>query len=147
MRGVTTAGGGDYGGRGEGLGLFSDLIPGIPPEAVDALVTAPAAELGVTGAQLGPTVRIIPKDPEDPCPQPDLIECFEVAYPDEPGFFMLSPIGFDASGELALLHRLFWCGPRCGGGTLVLLERTPEGWAVRQFGRYPQRAFRRSRGR
>jgi hypothetical protein len=47
------------------------------------------------------------------------------------GMRIFSRVGFDASGERALVHETYVCGPRCGGTTLILLEKGAGGrWQV-----------------
>ena len=39
------------------------------------------------------------------------------------GVLTLSRVGYSADGSRAAVHALFLCGARCGGGTVVVLER------------------------
>jgi hypothetical protein len=44
---------------------------------------------------------------------------------------IFSRVGFDASGERALVHEAWVCGPRCGGTSLILLEKGAGGrWHI-----------------
>ena len=58
-----------------------------------------------------------------------------VAHPDDFGAqhqMTFSQVGFSRDRQYALVHRLYFCGPRCGNGQLLLLGRQGGTWAVRQ---------------
>lgn len=46
------------------------------------------------------------------------------------GIITLSRVGFSGDGSRAAVHAFFLCGVRCGGGTLVVLERVGNTWVV-----------------
>ena len=46
------------------------------------------------------------------------------------GIITLSRVGFSGDGSRAAVHAFFLCGTRCGGGTLVVLERVGNTWVV-----------------
>jgi hypothetical protein len=50
------------------------------------------------------------------------------AFAPAEGVLTLSRVGYSADGTRAAVHVLFLCGPRCGGGSMVLLERVGTTW-------------------
>ena len=46
------------------------------------------------------------------------------------GLITLSRAGFSGDGSRAAVHAFFLCGARCGGGTMVVLERVGNTWVV-----------------
>ena len=55
---------------------------------------------------------------------------FYARYPDSPGLVRLSRVGFDESGQQALIFAYHGCGGRCGTGKYVLLSRSSGEWHV-----------------
>lgn len=53
-------------------------------------------------------------------------------YPRSAGFNSMSRVGFDNAKSQALVYFVNWCRPLCGTGSYLLLERTPDGWAVKE---------------
>lgn len=51
-------------------------------------------------------------------------------YPDSSGLITFSNVGFNAEAGQALVYVERTCGPRCGGGRLVLLRLSDERWIV-----------------
>jgi hypothetical protein len=119
-----------YGGPGPGLGFFRDVIPGLDQETIDGLVSETHGRRlpeGLSGAL--PLHFIEPGDPS--CmTKGSTVEEFQSQYPDASGFFSFSPVGISANGQEALVHAWYWCGGRCGNGTLVGLTRVNGDWRV-----------------
>jgi hypothetical protein len=57
---------------------------------------------------------------------------FYDVYPRSAGFNSLSRVGFDKAKSQALVYFVNWCRPLCGTGSYLLLERAPDGWAVKE---------------
>jgi len=60
----------------------------------------------------------------------DQWNAFYESYPGSAGYNSFSKVGFDNSKTTALVYFVNWCGPLCGTGTYVLVEKGENGWAV-----------------
>jgi hypothetical protein len=59
-------------------------------------------------------------------------EDFYERYPGSEGLIILSRVGFDAGMNQALVYFHHWCGPKCGRGYYLLLEKSSDRWQVVQ---------------
>ena len=59
---------------------------------------------------------------------------FYKAYPKSGGYNSFSRVGYDKAGRDALVYFVNWCGPLCGTGTYVLVEKGENGWVVKETG-------------
>ena len=57
---------------------------------------------------------------------------FDKKYPDSGGFIILSRPGFNAAMNQALVYIHHGCGPLCGRGRYMRLEKSVDGWKVVQ---------------
>ena len=53
-------------------------------------------------------------------------------YPGSAGYNSFSRVGYDKARGYALVYFVNWCGPLCGTGTYLLVEKRPAGWAVKE---------------
>lgn len=60
-------------------------------------------------------------------------QIFHRTFANATGSVTLSAIGYNRDGTAALLHVSYACGPLCGAGHLVLLQRTPTGWHLHKI--------------
>jgi len=56
---------------------------------------------------------------------------FYKLYPSSAGYNSFSKVGFDKQRKNALVYFINWCGPLCGTGTYVLVEKGENGWTVK----------------
>ena len=61
-------------------------------------------------------------------------EEFYKIFPNSAGVNTFSRVGFDKSNRNALVYFVNWCGPLCGTGTYLHVEKRENGWVVKQAG-------------
>ena len=59
---------------------------------------------------------------------------FYKLYPDSAGYNSFSRVGYNKSGSQSLVYFVNWCGQLCGTGSYLLVEKTPDGWVVKESG-------------
>jgi hypothetical protein len=57
---------------------------------------------------------------------------FYKLYPNSAGYNSFSRVGYDKAGRNALVYFVNWCGPLCGTGTYVVVEKGLNGWVVKE---------------
>ena len=55
---------------------------------------------------------------------------FRKVYPEAKGIISLSNIGFNATRTQALVYAAIGCGPCCGEGSFILLQKVNGRWSV-----------------
>ena len=55
---------------------------------------------------------------------------FEAKFPNNLGYFIVSPVGLSLNKNEALLYVDHFCSGLCGGGTYVLMRKTNGMWHV-----------------
>jgi hypothetical protein len=61
--------------------------------------------------------------------QKDWSEFYE-KFPDSGGHISLSNVGFNKTGDRALVYFVHWCGALCGTGHYILLSKCKQAWKV-----------------
>lgn len=61
--------------------------------------------------------------------QKDWSEFYE-KYPESGGYISLSNVGFNKTGDQALVYFVHWCGGLCGTGHYLLLSKCKKDWKV-----------------
>lgn len=72
---------------------------------------------------------------------PDLFPTFATAFAqtfrdrfgDAQAWVSVSAVGYSQHGAVSIVYVEHHCGALCGGGAIVLLQRTPTGWSVRDI--------------
>jgi hypothetical protein len=57
---------------------------------------------------------------------------FYKVYPDSVGYNSFSRVGYDKTGQYALVYFVNWCGAICGTGSYVLVENRKNRWVVKE---------------
>ena len=57
---------------------------------------------------------------------------FYKLYPNTAGYNSFSRVGYDKAGRNALVYFVNWCGSACGTGTYVHVEKSEDGWKVKE---------------
>lgn len=84
----------------------------------------------VTESELGELI-LFPPPREEEDAEADGWEGFRTAFPDASGVYGFSLVGFNSTLNEALVWVTYSCGPLCGSGSLMLLERDGDGdWGV-----------------
>lgn len=123
----------DFAGREPGLGIFSDLIRGLPSELVTSFAAANSSPSVIHDLpNVGVRLEIYDRSAEELEDVTDPTHPFPAQYPNATGILELTQPGLSSDGEQALLHVVFSCGPRCGGGKLIYLVKEKGCWMVKQ---------------
>jgi hypothetical protein len=117
----------------ESFAEFLRRMPEAPPSLVEGFV-----ERNRTSATLDPALFRARK-PVQLTGDPALQRALDAQRGDDPfpasapaeGILTFSRVGYTPDGSRAAVHAFFLCGGRCGGGTLVVLERVGQrSWVV-----------------
>ncbi|HSI88042.1 MAG TPA: hypothetical protein VK918_03235 [Pyrinomonadaceae bacterium] len=57
---------------------------------------------------------------------------FYKIYPKSAGYNSFSRVAFDKPRRTALVYFVNWCGPLCGTGTYLVVEKEDESWSVKE---------------
>ncbi len=121
----------EFAGRRPGLGIFSDLISDLPADLIARFATAnstPSLIQGLPNVSVPLEIQNRSEEELGEATDPTL----SMQYPDATGILELTLPGISSNGEQALLHVVFSCGPRCGGGKLIYLVKEEGCWVVKQ---------------
>jgi hypothetical protein len=116
-----------------GLGAFGELVEQLPADLVASFVLRRNDRVGLSS-------NVLARLPDGVIVRSSIAGELS-ANPDD-GIFRLpdgrgasvstfSRVGFDSSGEQALVHEQWACGPRCGGTSLILMAKDMNGrWNI-----------------
>ena len=118
----------EFEGRGAAISLEDDLIESFS-RIHDSSVRLDSKSLKVPNATIVPSTEITQVFQSDG-PLENSWAMFRARFGGAWGIITLSRVGFSADGSRALLSVSDTCGPLCGSGDYVLLEKTEGKWRI-----------------
>ncbi len=121
-----------------GLRMFERMLTGLPPELLADFKARNADRFplrveAIRAVEVGTPVALITAAERQAATEDSMGVWLFQQYPGADAVITLSRVGFSPDRQLALVHEIFSCGPRCGGTQLMLAERRTDGrWTVRQ---------------
>ncbi|QGW65540.1 hypothetical protein GOY17_11810 [Lysobacter soli] len=112
---------------------LDDLPPHVdafaPRGLLDALVQANAAQAPLDLSGIPGTAMIGDEDVSGPF-RLEWWSDFYRRFPDAAGYVQIAHPVLDDDRNVAVMYVTHWCSGLCASGTLIRLERTPQGWRV-----------------